>query len=170
MTVRMFAIWAMLVTGVLAGCGWQVRGNLLPPLALDSVRIASSEQYTPLLQILTDAFVENDIDVVGAGEKAQYVLVLEDEDLRKRTVGVGTDSLAAAFELQLSQPFQWFDTQAVAVTSPLSAIVTRSLDASDTTGIEREQELLLDDMRRELVQQILRQSYFQLQPEQAAQE
>lgn len=170
MTAWRYTILTLVMTLWLGGCGWQPRGSLLPPLALESVRIASSEQHTPLLETLADAFADSDIQVVGAGEKAQYILALQAEELRKRTVGVGTDSLAAAFELQLSQSFQWYNTEGEALTQVSSAIVTRSLDASDTTGIEREQELLLQDMRLELVQQILRQSYFQLQPNQTTSE
>lgn len=159
-------VWLIAAVMLIAGCGWHVRGDLLPPLALDSVRIDSSEQHTPLLQALLDAFAQSGIKAsTDPGTKTDYVLVLEPEKLRKRTVGVGTDSLAAAFELQLSQTFQWFDLTGEA-SAPLTAVVTRSLDASDTTGLEREQALLLGDMRRELVQQILRQSYFQLQPQQ----
>ncbi|MBU2886019.1 hypothetical protein KO507_09625 [Gilvimarinus agarilyticus] len=160
--------WLMAALLLLAGCGWQVRGDLLPPFTLESVRLISSEQHTPVQQALSDAFTQSGIEMVTqAGQKAEYRLALEPEELRKRTVGVGTDSLAAAYELQLSQDFQWFDAAGREATGPLTTVVTRSLDASDATGIEREEALLLEEMRRDLAQQILRQSYFQLQPDQA---
>lgn len=158
---RLTCLLSLLLT--LVSCGWQPRGQLLPPLALDSVAIVSEEQHTALLQGLKQAFLDLDTEVRLPEANPSYVLVLAPEAVSRRTVGLGNDSLAAAFELTLSQEYTWYQ-QGQAIAPPQEAIITRSLDASDPTGIDREQQLLLSEMRRDLVQQLLRQSYFLLQP------
>ncbi len=146
---------------LLTGCGWQLRGSLMPPLEIDNIRIVSAEQHTDLLRELEDALLNQDIKVVESN--ADYTLALGEEELRRRTVGVGADSLAAAFELRLSIDYQVFNGEGTLISAQEQASITRSYDASDTTGLEREQDLLLADMRRDLAQQILRRTYFILQ-------
>ena len=159
-------IWVFLAL-LATSCGWQPRGYLMPPLDIDSVRIVSNEQHTELLRELEQSLLSQDIKVVEKG--AEYTIALGDEQLNRRTVGIGNDSLAAAYELTLALDYQLRDEHNAVIGKPERVQVRRSYDASDTTGLDREQDMLLEDMRRELVQQIIRRSYFVLQDQQATQ-
>ncbi|UTF59980.1 LPS assembly lipoprotein LptE [Gilvimarinus sp. DA14] len=152
---------AALMLALLAGCGWHLRGSLMPPLDIDNIRIVSAEQHTQLLRELEEALLDQDIQVVE--QDADYTLALAEEELRRRTVGVGADSLAAAFELRLSINYQLLDANGALISQQEQASISRSYDATDTTGLEREQDLLLGEMRRDLARQILRRTYFILQ-------
>ncbi|MDO3381930.1 LPS-assembly lipoprotein LptE [Gilvimarinus algae] len=147
---------------LLAGCGWQLRGELMPPLDINHLRIEASEEHTELQRELEQALARQGIAVVEPPAEAGHTLILGDESLTKRTVGVGSDSLAAAFELTLELDYQLYDSAGTLLAPASTAQVIRSFDASDPTGLEREQDLLEREMRRELVQQLMRRLYFSL--------
>ncbi|BFM21260.1 LPS-assembly lipoprotein LptE [Gilvimarinus japonicus] len=151
-----------------SACGWHLRGSLNPPLEFERIRVVSSEEHTELLRELTRSLASQDIEIVAADENPEYILALGDETTRRRTVGIGADTLASAYSITLMVRYQILTPDNVPVGAQEQARVTRSYDASDSTGIEREEEILMSEMRVDLVQQMMRRAYILLQDDNGA--
>ncbi|WP_049723860.1 LPS-assembly lipoprotein LptE [Gilvimarinus polysaccharolyticus] len=146
-----------------SACGWHLRGSLNPPLEIERIHVVSTEEHTDLLRELARTLASQGIQVVGADENPEYILALGDETTRQRTVGIGADTLASAYSMTLMADYQILTANNVPLGKQEQARVTRTYDASNTTGLEREEQTLIDEMRIELVQQIMRRAYILLQ-------
>lgn len=154
--MRALVLIALLAT---SACGWHLRGQLLPPPTIDSLRITSEAQHTDLLQQLARQLNNQGVAVAEGDTFSNYTLALGEETLRRRTVGVGSDALAAAYELTLSVEYRLLSaSDLLMLGEPLSASVSRSYNYTDNDpgAAAQEERLLSDEMRQELVQQLLR--------------
>ncbi|HEY7886185.1 MAG TPA: LPS assembly lipoprotein LptE [Cellvibrionaceae bacterium] len=156
MIMRALVLIAIFAT---SACGWHLRGQLLPPPTIDSLHITSTAQHTDLLQQLAMQLDNQGVAVVDDNALSNYTLALGEETLRRRTVGVGSDALAAAYELTLTVEYQLLNaTDLLGLGEPLSASVSRSYNYTDNDpgAAAQEERLLSHEMRQELVQQLLR--------------
>jgi LPS-assembly lipoprotein len=160
MKALIFSLSLLLLT---SACGWQLRGSLNASLDIERIHVISQEEHTELLRELTRSLAGQGIATVGASDNPEYTLTLGDETTHKRTVGVGADTLASAFAMTIKVPYQLFNAQHVALAPPSTASITRNYDASNSAGLEREEQTLLREMRQELVQQMLRRAFILLQ-------
>ncbi|WP_041522797.1 LPS-assembly lipoprotein LptE [Gilvimarinus agarilyticus] len=146
-----------------SACGWHLRGSLNPPLDIERIYVVSTEEHTELLRELERSLASQDIDIVDRDENPEYILALGDETTRRRTVGIGADTLASAYSITLMVQYQILTTDNVPLGEQEQARVTRTYDATDSTGLEREEEILMGEMRIDLVQQMMRRAYILLQ-------
>jgi|SRR5690554_159106 len=148
-----------------SACGWHLRGSLNPPLDIARIHVVSSEEHTDLLRELERSLANQDIAMVADTENPEYTLVLGDETIRRRTVGIGADTLASAYSITLMLQYQFLSSDNTPLGEQEQARVTRTYEASDASGLAREEETLKNEMRTELVQQIMRRAYILLRPD-----
>mgnify|MGYP005849632153 FL=1 len=156
---RISALTATLVTvALLSACGWQLRGNLTLDNRIDRLQVVSAERYSPMDTALRERLEDSGVTLVEDQASASHVLEVNRENRQTRIAGVGADALASAFEITLSTSFDFFLADGTPLGRNLTSSVTRSFNASaDTAGSgSREEELILEEMRRELAQQMLR--------------
>ncbi len=156
-TIALFA--AVFVTAVvLNACGWHLRGSLSLPSDLDTLYVSARDAHGALITELKRRLQANRIQLVQSADDSRYsVLIIEERD-RRRAVSVGSNALAAEYELTLEADYKIEDAADPAASTMLTAHVIRSysFDANAVVGMGEEEQLLHEEMRRELVQQIVR--------------
>ena len=156
---RFSALTATLVTvTLLSACGWQLRGSLALDNRIDRLQVVSEERYSPMDTALRERLTDSGVTLVEDQTSASHVLEVTRESQQTRIAGVGADALASAFEITLATSFDLYLADGTPLGRNLTSSITRSFNASaDSAGSgSREEELILEEMRRELAQQMLR--------------
>lgn len=148
---------ALLASVLLSACGWQLRGTAEIPQGLSQLYIAADDSKGPLAIELQKTLKANRVIPMTDSQNANYTLTLHEETKDKRTVGVGSDALSSAYELTLKAAYE-IRTKNSALPTKAIAISVRSFsyNTASISSATQEEALLLGEMRRDLVQQILR--------------
>ncbi|MDP1930143.1 MAG: LPS assembly lipoprotein LptE [Gammaproteobacteria bacterium] len=142
---------------VLAGCGFALRGSEQTAMPITTVELRAMQQNSPFMQQLRDALANADVSTSPAGGSATYILSVGEEQTSTRTASVNSRARAAQYDLQLAVSVQ-LDGAGITVFGPETLSVQRSYyeDIANIAGSNEEMELLRTEMRRELVEQLLR--------------
>jgi len=156
-TMRHFTI--LLMALVLSSCGFALRGSDNAPIsiAIDTVFVDSSQPSSELTQTLTTSLNEAQLRIVDSIDNANYKLQLKDEEFNSRTSTVNGRARAAQYTLQLGTQIS-LSQQGVELLSDEPFSVERRYfeDTANIAGSTQEIEILQQEMRRELVEQIMR--------------
>lgn len=147
---------------VLTACGFQLRGALdLPPL-YDRVLIVdkgAAEVVAPLKKALK----ENNVQLVDSPAAASAVISLLSQGVGRRAVAIrGQD--VREYELQISISFVVQDLRTekgqavkqVGEAQTVTSVRRYSYNSSQVLGSDNEESILVNEMRQDLVQQIMR--------------
>lgn len=148
--------YAGLLCLILAGCGWQLRGvgSYQGPPALNLV---PTDRFAPLTLALLDVMHRS---AVKPQSDAPISLYLGIEELQRRVVAVTSIGSPAQYELSLSAEFRYQVTGDKTQSVPQTLSVERvfDFDPSNTAAKSEEENTLLEEMRLDLAQRILRQA------------
>lgn len=147
-----------LMVTMLSACGWQLRGSLALDNRIERLQVVSAERYSPMDTALRERLTDSGVTLVEDRTSASHVLEVTQENKQTRIAGVGADALASAFEITLSTSFDLYLADGTPLGRNLTSSITRSFNASaDSAGSgSREEELILEEMRQELAQKMLR--------------
>lgn len=151
--MRFSSYWlACLIIITASGCGWRLRGWHMDT-TLTAIHLAAVDAYAPLTLALVDAMQQRGIDNQVA---ANLQLELGNERLTKRTVAVTSIGSPSQYELSLTVSYQ-YRQKGQEITTPKQATSFRvfDFDPSNTVAKTEEENILLEEMRRELAHQIL---------------
>ncbi|MCX2982327.1 hypothetical protein EYC98_15800 [Halieaceae bacterium IMCC14734] len=149
------------LTMVLSSCGFQLRGNIDIPPEWQQLRLVSPSPNGELAREVRDGFSNNGVQWVE-DNSANYILRLADERFQQRNLTIGSNARATEFELTLDTTLQVMDAAGEEVMPPSQVTVTRVMthDPENVAGKVEESRLLRDEMRIDLVQQLLRKIRF----------
>jgi LPS-assembly lipoprotein len=144
---------------VLSGCGFHLRNALTLPQDLGPVRVVSADPYSPLGTALAQALSR--IGATPASAAAtEDVATLEviSERWASRPISIDQLGRAQEFSLRYAVVFGLRRGDGTDVLPRQTIELSRDYVSSPTnpTGAESEQELLVREMRREMVASILR--------------
>lgn len=156
-------IIASLLILTLSACGWHLRGataggdKLAMTTPLNLV-IDAGDNHSPLVDALRQSLGGFNIKEINTATANSLSLTLEEEIMDKRTAGVGSDALTSAYEIILSVDYTLGNTQGVITPPDTRARISRTYnyDVNNANSATQEEELVLQEMRRELAQTILR--------------
>ena len=161
MTHNALLRWTALIvlsTGLLGSCGFALRGSNsissnFEALALD-IDLPNSEFGRLLRRSLQVAGVET---TVSANSTELAVLRVSNERLVNRAVTVNPRARAAQYEIRLSVDIS-LDRADVSILAPQTLTVERTYfeDIANIAGTRDEVEIITNEMRRDLVDQLLR--------------
>ncbi len=152
-----------LSASLLNGCGWRLRGSLALPADLGAVHVSTRDTHGELITELTRLLRSSDIDIADSAAAGRYSIAVEQERNQRRTVSVGSNALAAEYELTLEADYRIVDNRAAGEPQvPATARVVRSFNfnVNDVTGAAAEERVIRAEMRRELAQKIIRRLIF----------
>jgi len=139
-----------------ASCGFHLRGTAGESFALDRVHVAASTRFPELGRELARQLRQSGAEVVADGD-AVAVIELVDEQLRRRAVTSTGSGSVAQYELDLTATFAVRRGASVLVpTTTLSGKRIYSFDPDSLVGNSEEEELLTNEMRRDVAARILR--------------
>ena len=145
------------VVVLLAGCGFKPRAEVALPDALSRVRIDTPDEFAPLERDLAAALERAGADVVDAADGVAVVRIPVDA-MATEPLSVSDAARVQEFLIRYRVELEVVDASN-AVLMPLTPIeLTRdySYDETQALGAAAEEELLRGELRREMVQQVLR--------------
>lgn len=155
LTLRIFTL--TLAAFILSSCGFALRGSNGAIISNDTVYVQSTQDSSALTQALMSALNDAQLRIVDAASSAHYVLQISAEEFSSRTTTVNGRARAAQYNLQLSTQVSLIELGNVLLEDE-RLDVERSYfeDTANIAGSTQEIELLQEEMRRELVEQIMR--------------
>jgi LPS-assembly lipoprotein len=145
----------LLPAGLVAGCGFELRGNPVLPFA--RIQLGGFAPRSPLADELSRE-LGHSATVVQANEQPEVVL-LAITDRRDRAI-VAATAAGQLREVQLRMHFEFRLTTAAGreLIPPTGIVLARDMSYSETFALAKEQEeaLLYAAMQSEIVMQVLR--------------
>jgi LPS-assembly lipoprotein len=149
---------ALMLMLLLAGCGFQLRGEAQLPAAMERTYIAAIPAAPDLPRQLKLLLTGNDIEVVGSQTEASAVLVILEDRITREVLSVGASARVREFALNYAVRFRLDDKDG----NPLLAEQVMTLrddyqfDQQQVVGTASEEELLRREMVRTMAREILR--------------
>jgi LPS-assembly lipoprotein len=148
----------------LSACGWHLRGSVgsedkLAMMAPLDVVIVAKDDHSPLINALRESLPNYKIRELTITNANALTLNLGREILDRRTAGVGSDALTSAYELTLRVDYSIVNAAGTTITPrDTNARISRTYNynVNNANGAAQEEELVLQEMRRELAQSVLR--------------
>lgn len=151
-------VLGLLTLLLFAGCGWHLRGleSFQGPAV---IHLLPEDSYAPLTLAMREAMR---LGSISDSAEAKLQLHLGRETLQKRVVAVTSIGSPAQYEMSLSSRFRYQVPGDPTVTLPQTLSVERAFDfdPSSTVAKREEENILLEEMRRELAQRILQQARY----------
>lgn len=158
-----------LIMAAISACGFVLRGTDQAALSFQTMSIVQPPGFYPLAESLADTLRTNGVDVpdtISAGSGGQdqgmvaqgYALALSPETLEQRTISINTRAGAGQYELSLSVDATLYQNGTL-IGGP-ETITTRGTffeDTANISGSNSGRDLALEDMRRTMAEQMLRQ-------------
>ena len=149
--------WLVLLTvGVLAGCGFHLRGS--QPLPYESIYVgapANSELGAALRRSIR---ASGGTRIADSPQEAEAVLAVVGESREKVILTLDTAGRVREFQLRYRFVFRVHDGKGTDLLPQTEILLTRDFTFNDSALLAKEQEeaLLYADMQKDLVQQIVR--------------
>ena len=145
-----------LISLTLISCGFSLRGSADSALSPETVFVRSAQENGQLTQALRTSLVNAQMQLVQSASQAHYIVSVGPEDFSTTTATVNGRARAAQYTLRLSVELA-LDTQHQNLLTTERIAVERSYfeDTANIAGSTREADLLHNEMRQELVNQIL---------------
>ncbi|MCH7744303.1 MAG: hypothetical protein IIB71_16795 [Proteobacteria bacterium] len=142
----------------IGGCGFQLRGAGGFEAALSAIYVSVNNKYGDLHQHLVRSLTRSGITVVSRAGDAAYRLSINAERVIRRAVATTSTISVAEYELRLEVDMVLQNTAGESVI-PLITLATERIytfDRSSLVGSNEEETILLEEMRADLVLQIIR--------------
>ncbi|MEX0738494.1 MAG: LPS assembly lipoprotein LptE [Pseudohongiella sp.] len=142
-----------------SACGFALRGSGQAALSFDEMAIIQPAGYYPLADALTEVLQANGASVPDADTADQgYALALSPETLEQRTISINTRAGAGQYELILSvDATLYLDGELIGGPETITTRGNFYEDTANISGSNSARDLALEDMRRTMAEQMLRQ-------------
>lgn len=158
------AFIVVVMAAALQGCGFKLRGSQALPSYLNNVVILSQFDYLPLSRALDDRLPVYQLNSI-VGEKTipegiepttVVVVKLQPEQLERRLLSVFSSGQVAEYELVYSVAYDVIFPFAEPITASMTVAREYQDDPDQVLAKSRELELVLDEMRAESADRIIR--------------
>ena len=170
---RRSLICAVLVTSTVfsTACGFHLRGSIVRATDLGSVFL-DAERNLSITQDVRDALTDLDFELADNRDEAMILLRLTNEVMSERVLSVTSDGSISELELAHSVDMLIAESEAGETPANLpgqvlnNVEVTReyTFDETNVLGKENEARILREEMKRDLVRQIILRSNAILAP------
>lgn len=153
--VRIFL--CMIVLSLVAGCGFHLRGTQGAGLSLERIHVSGANAYGEFVQELKGSLRRADTAVVEEPADAPISLRVLGEKTTRRAVATTRDITVSEYELRMAVEFELLGKGNEPLIEPMELIAERIyvFDRSSLVGSSEEEELLKEEMRRDLVRQMI---------------
>jgi len=149
------SIFVVLLSLVVSGCGYQLRGSSLGDLL--SISFSGTREAPVTFRAIRDTLAESNVTIVAPANDVVAVHLLGERSLR-RSVATTDVIDAAEYELRLELDVSITRNEEVLLEqATLIAERVYAVDSANLSGSFEEQTLLMDEMRSELARKLARQ-------------
>lgn len=141
---------------LVSGCGFALRGNVTLPDSLNKLALIGGEQE--LNQELEDALEVAGVTIVDEGDETASTMTFSVAELEREVRTTDANGLATAYDLRYRVAYDVRDSAGEELQINQTLIQTRVFDYDPLQQLqaEEEEQFLREEMRQELVLQILR--------------
>lgn len=162
---------ALFISFMLAGCGFHIRGSLVGAAEFGSIFV-DAERDLSIAEEVREALIDSSFTLAANRDSASILLRLDNENQNQRVVSVTSDGTVSEVELTHAVNMLIAESDGgrlpVYKEGQLSNLVEVSREfTSDETGVlgkQNEARILRDEMKRDLVRQIILRSIASLGP------
>jgi len=150
---------AVIIAVLIAGCGFHLRGaNTGLDASIERVALSAENAYGAFVQMLQRSLEQSGIEVARQESEAPYAIHVLDERVTRRAVATTSQVRVSEYEVRMEVRFELVDSTGSALIEPANLVAERiySFDSSSLVGSSEEEELLKEEMRRDLAGQIIR--------------
>lgn len=154
-TLKLIAT-ALLLTSLLAGCGFQLRGSADLPFA--RLYIDGNRNSVFVNDLARNIRSASHTQLTEKPQDAEAVLALQYEARLKDILSIGADGRVREFRLLYRVIYQLKDSKGVALAPPAAIVLHRDITFNDADVLAKEAEegMMFADMQRDAVQLLLR--------------
>jgi outer membrane lipopolysaccharide assembly protein LptE/RlpB len=158
------ALLLLAALGLLAGCGFQLRRELVLPPTMSTIRIEQADPYSPLARGLEQALRRAGATIVevspgaDAATAAMAVLRLPRTEIAQVPLSIGATGRVQEFALRYVVEVELVDAAGAVLVErqPIELERAFSFDTAEALGSPAEAELIRAELEREMVAAILR--------------
>lgn len=157
MNTLRFAVLAATLC-LLAACGFQLREEARLPAGMTSVHIQGAEPISPLGRDLRKALERSGAQIVDTAAPATSVMRIMVNEITTDVLSVGGNARANEYSMRYRVEFDVVDATGSALLARQVIELTRefTFDVNQAIGVAAEQDLLTQELQRDMVQTILR--------------
>lgn len=155
---------ALLTPGLMVGlslalvaCGFSLRQAAELPEAFDNTYLDVADPYAPLPRELRTVLKSNDLNIVTEADQAGAVISIPVDEIRREILSVDSSARVRQFQLIYRVEFEVKDAEGQELMKRQRLELSRdyTFDEQNVLGKAREDELLQDDLRRDMVRLIV---------------
>ncbi|BBJ00585.1 LPS-assembly lipoprotein LptE [Ferrigenium kumadai] len=149
-------VFVLLMSLLLTACGFHLRGHAGMPFS--TLYLNAANPNTPFIADLRQNLTVNNIKLVNSAEKADVILSIESEVLDKQILSLSGGGRVSEFQLFYRVSVRAYDNQQRDWIPTEIMEIRRDYSYDDTKILAKEQEeaMLVQSMRTDMVQQIIR--------------
>ncbi len=157
MKFHRFVVIAIFALAVSA-CGFHLREEVRLPSGMQRVALEGVDSISPLGSDLRKALTRAGAQVVEGSAERSAVLRISSNTIRTDVLSVGGNARANEYTIRYYVEFDVVDASGSRLLPVQTIELTRdfTFDASQALGIAAEQDLLTEELQRDMVQAILR--------------
>ena len=150
-------VFLCLTVGGLSGCGYTLRGSDLPPLDISAIVLQTEQPNLDLPRLLRRRLSGAGVTVLDRADGNAPLLQLGEITQDSRPVSVSTAATAAQYEIAMSLRVSLSRADGQPIVNQTMSVERRHTETLDLiAGSQEEVNIILSEMRGELVLQILR--------------
>jgi LPS-assembly lipoprotein len=151
---RIFFLFVFFSGLLVSGCGFHLRGQIDVPESLMRMHVKGSD--IELVHDVEKSLKFSDIEIVEEGDNAA-LLDLSNTSYVKEVNGTNSNGIATNYKMTYTVNYVVYDAnQEVLQKQSLDQNRTLAYDAANILVFEREEVFLAEDMRKDLISQMLR--------------
>lgn len=147
----------VILLSLVSGCGFHLRGSQGLDLGVERIHVSSPNSYGAFVRELKRSLERRDTAVVTDREEAPFSLRVLGENTTRRAVATTSDITVSEYELRMAVEFELLDTSGQRLIEPMELVAERIyvFDRQSLAGSSEEEDLLKEEMRRDLVRQMI---------------
>lgn len=152
---KLFINILLLIT--VSGCGWQLRDTQLLSADIGAVHLTAQDSHSRLIAELRQGLDNFGVSTTSTRAEAGYTIVIVDSRRWRRTSTLNSGARVAEYRLSEEVDFMIFDQAGNQLTGLVTASAEKvfEFDERDVLASANEEQLLRNQMRQEIVRQIL---------------
>lgn len=147
----------IILLSLVSGCGFHLRGSQGLDPGVERIHVSGTNNYGDFVRELKLSLEQRDTAVVTDREEAPFSLRVLGENTTRRAVATTSDITVSEYELRMTVEFELLNADGQRLIEPMELVAERIyvFDRQSLAGSSEEEDLLKEEMRRDLVRQLI---------------
>lgn len=158
MKLRFLSLIFIALSLLNAGCGYTLRESAELPLALKTMQLETRDGNSEMARALRRSLTNSGVTLIDETKDGVFILGLGREQDSEKVLSLNSNARAGEYELRMRISFQLVSSEEDFIIPPeiLSLRKVYLADPNNAVAKQEEAELIKEEMRTELANQVLR--------------